>query len=73
METIEQATSEQLVTFNEISNMIFKGGYSAGHDDGYSQGINTYTFKRRFLYKTFEFGLGIVIGFVVAFLIFGIV
>lgn len=62
MKDIKDATVDQVNTWGEISNLIFNGGYKEGFEIGYSEGINTYSFRRRFFYKTFEFFLGILIG-----------
>lgn len=60
--SIETATQEQVSTWKQISDIIFTGGYRVGYDEGYEAGVDKYTFKRRFLFKSFEFLLGIVIG-----------
>lgn len=60
--SVETATQEQASSWKQISDIIFTGGYRIGYDEGYEAGVDKYTLRRRFLFKSFEFILGIVVG-----------
>lgn len=69
MQSIEDASAEQVSAWQEISRLIYKGGYSAGYEEGYSVGINKYKFKVRFAYKSFEYLIGLLSGCALTYLI----
>ncbi len=52
-----------------VSDLIFNGAYTAGYSDGRVAGVNTYTFRRRFFYKTFEFILGVGVGVLIGWIV----
>ena len=62
IESVDAASDIEVSIWKQISNLIFQGGYKEGYEAGRREGVATYTFRRRFFYKTFEFILGALLG-----------